>query len=97
MKLLERMRNSNESINREEFNRYNSFRKEIHEQIFSDGKSSIKRKENDKVKNEKAKMNRIYHKFKEDEVAMRAAFLERENLRLKMEIASLNYRIENMN
>lgn len=42
-----------------------------------------------KKNNEAAKKSRDARRAKEDEIAIRAAFLERENVRLKLELASL--------
>ncbi|EEB14186.1 conserved hypothetical protein [Pediculus humanus corporis] len=46
--------------------------------------------------NEAAKKSRDARRAKEDEIAIRAAFLERENLQLRLELASLKNEIERL-
>lgn len=46
--------------------------------------------------NEAAKKSRDARRAKEDEIAIRAAFLERENLQLRLELASLKGEVERL-
>lgn len=90
---------------------YNEFRKQMLAQVSSSTTNKNMRRthgnnnnihvddphywEKRRKNNEAAKRSRDARRAKEDEMAIRCAFLERENIRLKCEIAALKSQIEN--